>query len=86
MTKKGEGSIGATRFGEGFVWEDKETEVLYDVMEEKSTAKIWLNLDKRYISKSLMKKLHLKQKFYGLKMTEGLDLLHHINTFIHIIS
>ena len=25
MTKKGEGSVSAVRFGEGFVWEDKET-------------------------------------------------------------
>ena len=25
MAKKGEKSVGATRFGEGFVWESKET-------------------------------------------------------------
>ena len=25
MVKKGEGSVSAARFGEGFVWEDKET-------------------------------------------------------------
>jgi hypothetical protein len=25
MAKKGEEFVGATRFGEGFVWEDKET-------------------------------------------------------------
>uniref|UniRef100_A0A2N9FN54 Integrase catalytic domain-containing protein n=1 Tax=Fagus sylvatica TaxID=28930 RepID=A0A2N9FN54_FAGSY len=46
-------------------------EVMYDVMEENSTAGIWLNLEKRYMSKSLTNKLHLKQKLYGLKMTEG---------------
>uniref|UniRef100_A0A2N9H173 CCHC-type domain-containing protein n=1 Tax=Fagus sylvatica TaxID=28930 RepID=A0A2N9H173_FAGSY len=45
-------------------------EVMYDVMEENSTAGIWLNLEKRYMSKSLTNKLHLKQKLYGLKMTE----------------
>ena len=28
-------------------------EVMYDVMEENTTAEIWLNLEKRYISKSL---------------------------------
>uniref|UniRef100_A0A2N9J203 Integrase catalytic domain-containing protein n=1 Tax=Fagus sylvatica TaxID=28930 RepID=A0A2N9J203_FAGSY len=61
-------------------------EVMYDVMEENSTTGIWLNLEKRYMSKSLMNKLHLKQKLYGLKMTEGVDLRQHINTFKQIIS
>ena len=48
--------------------------VMYDVMEENSTTGIWLNLEKRYMSKSLTNKLHLKQKLYGLKMTKGTDL------------
>uniref|UniRef100_A0A2N9F5E5 CCHC-type domain-containing protein n=1 Tax=Fagus sylvatica TaxID=28930 RepID=A0A2N9F5E5_FAGSY len=61
-------------------------EVMYDVMEENSTVGIWLNLEKRYMSKSLTNKLHLKQKLYGLKMTEGADLRQHINTFKQIIS
>uniref|UniRef100_A0A2N9GJC7 Integrase catalytic domain-containing protein n=1 Tax=Fagus sylvatica TaxID=28930 RepID=A0A2N9GJC7_FAGSY len=61
-------------------------EVMYDVMEENSTAGIWLNLEKRYMSKSLTNKLHLKQKLYGLKMTDGADLRQHINTFKQIIS
>uniref|UniRef100_A0A2N9EUJ4 CCHC-type domain-containing protein n=1 Tax=Fagus sylvatica TaxID=28930 RepID=A0A2N9EUJ4_FAGSY len=61
-------------------------EVMYDVMEENSTAGIWLNLEKRYMSKSLTNKLHLKQNLYGLKMTKGADLRQHINTFKQIIS
>ena len=60
-------------------------EIMYDVMEERSTAGIWLNQEKRYMSKSLTKKLHLKQKLYGLKMTEGPDLRQHINIFKQII-
>uniref|UniRef100_A0A2N9FLA5 CCHC-type domain-containing protein n=1 Tax=Fagus sylvatica TaxID=28930 RepID=A0A2N9FLA5_FAGSY len=64
----------------------QQDEVMYDVMEENSTAGIWLNLEKRYMSKSLTNKLHLKQKLYGLKMTEGADLRQHINTFKQIIS
>uniref|UniRef100_A0A2N9FA25 Integrase catalytic domain-containing protein n=1 Tax=Fagus sylvatica TaxID=28930 RepID=A0A2N9FA25_FAGSY len=51
----------------------QQDEVMYNVMEENSTAGIWLNLEKRYMSKSLTNKLHLKQKLYGLKMTEGDD-------------
>jgi hypothetical protein len=61
-------------------------EIMYDVMEENSTAEIWLNLEKRYMSKSLTNKLHLKQKLYRLKMTEGADLRQHINTFKQIIN
>ena len=49
-------------------------EVMYDVMEEKSTVGIRLNLEKRYMSKFLSKNLHLKQKLYGLKMIEDTDL------------
>ena len=42
-------------------------EVMYDVIEEKRIAGIWLNLEKRYMSKSLISKLHLKQKLFGLR-------------------
>ena len=38
------------------------------------------------MSKSLTNKLYLKQKLYGLKMAEGLDLSQHINVFNQIIS
>ena len=38
------------------------------------------------MSKSLTNKLHLKQKLYRLKITEGADLTQHINTFKQIIS
>ena len=61
-------------------------EVMYDVMEENTTAGIWLNLEKRYMSKSLTSKLHLKQKLFMLKMSEGVDLRQHINIFKQIIS
>ena len=61
-------------------------EVMYNVMEENSTAGILLNLEKRYMSKSLTNKLYLKKKLYGLKMIEGADLRQHINTFKQIIS
>ena len=50
-------------------------EVLYQVMEEESSAGIWAKLESRYMSKSLTNKLFLKQKLYGLKMEEVLDLV-----------
>jgi hypothetical protein len=38
------------------------------------------------MSKSLMNKLYLKQRLYGLKMAKGLDLSQHINVLNKIIS
>ena len=38
------------------------------------------------MSKSLMNKLYLKQKLYGLKMAESSDLSQHMNVFNQIIS
>ena len=61
-------------------------DVMYHVMDEESPVAIWLKLESRYMSKSLMNKLYLKQKLYGLKMTEGLDLSQHINMFNKVIS
>ena len=61
-------------------------DVMYHVMDEESPTTIWLKLESRYMSKSLTNKLYLKQKLYGLKMTDDLDLSQHINVFNQIIS
>ena len=49
-------------------------ELMYDVMDDVSIVAIWLKLESRYMSKSLINKLKLKQKLYELKMAEGADL------------
>ena len=49
-------------------------ELMYDVMDDVSSAAIWLKLESRYMSKSLTNKLNLKRKLYELKMVEGADL------------
>ena len=38
------------------------------------------------MSKTLTQKLYLKQKLYGLKMQQGLDLADHINVFNQLIA
>ena len=75
------------------VWEDMQVQaaatirlcladqVMYHVMDEDSPRKIWDKLASRYMSKSATNKLYLKQKFYGLKMQEGSNLVEHMNTF-----
>ena len=60
--------------------------LMYDVMDDVSTAAIWLKMESRYMSKSLTNKLNLKQKLYELKMAKGADLVQHVHTFNKIIS
>ena len=38
------------------------------------------------MSKSATNKLYLKQKFYGLKMQEGSDLMEHVNAFNQLVT
>jgi hypothetical protein len=61
-------------------------DVMYHVMDKESLAAVWLKLKSRYISKSLMNKLYLKQRLYGLKMEEGSNLSQHISMFNQIID
>jgi len=61
-------------------------DVMYHVMDEELPAAVWLKLESRYMSKSLMNKLYLKQRLYWLKMAEGLDLSQRINVFNKIIG
>jgi hypothetical protein len=61
-------------------------DVMYHAMDEESPTTAWLKLKSRYMLKSLTNKLYLKQRLYGLKMVEGLDLSQHINMFNQIIS
>ena len=68
------------------IWLCLADELMYDVMDDVSTATIWLKLESRYMSKSLTNKLNLKRKLYELKMAKGADLAQHVHTFNKIIS
>lgn len=59
---------------------------MYHVMDEDSPKEIWDKLASRYMSKSATNKLYLKQKFYGLKMQEGSDLVEHVNAFNQLVT
>ena len=61
-------------------------EVIYHVIDLKSSQEIWTQLEKRYMSKSLSSKLYLKQRLYGLKMVESSDLMKHVNIFNQVIE
>ena len=59
---------------------------MYLVMDKESSMAVWLKLESLYMSKSLTNKLHLKQRLYDLKMTEGSDLSQYINMFNQVIG
>ena len=61
-------------------------QIMYHVMDEISPKKIWDKLEEQFMSKTLTRKLYLKQKLYGLKMQEGSDITEHINVFNQLIA
>ena len=61
-------------------------EVLYDVMNEETTAGLWCRLESLYMSKSLSNKLFIKKLYYSLRMKEDTPILQHFNTCNRILS
>jgi hypothetical protein len=49
-------------------------DVLRKVMHEKSAATLWKKLEELYITKSLANKLHLKERLYTIRMSEGTSM------------
>jgi len=50
-------------------------EVLYNVMNEVTTADRWCRLKSLYMTKSLSNKLFMKKQLYNLQMKEGTPIL-----------
>jgi len=50
-------------------------EVMYNMMDEEMTKKLWSRLEILYMTKSLSNKLYLKKQLYGLHMNEGKEAL-----------
>lgn len=60
--------------------------ILQDVMKEKTAAALWLKLESLCMTKSLPRKLELKQRLYLHRMNDGDSLDDHINNFKEIVS
>ena len=61
-------------------------EVMYNVMDEETTTRLWSGLEILYMKKSLFNKLYLKKQLYELRMNEGTSVLEHLNIFNNVIS
>ena len=61
-------------------------EVLYNMMNEETTADIWCRLESLYMTKSLSNKLFMKKQLNSLWMKEGMPVLQHLNAFNRILN
>ena len=60
--------------------------VLYNIMNEETTASLWCRLESLYMTKSLSSKLFMKKQLYNLRMKEDMPILQHLNAFNKILS
>ncbi|KAL0750150.1 hypothetical protein Bca101_032153 [Brassica carinata] len=61
-------------------------DITHQVMDLTTCKEMWDKLEKMYMSKSLSSKLYLKQRLFGLKMSENGDLVAHVNNINQIIG
>jgi len=54
-------------------------DVITEVADQDTAAKLWLKLESLYMTKSLTSKLMLKQRLFSLRMSEGTPLKEHID-------
>lgn len=55
--------------------------VLRQVNEDNTTAKVWLKLESLYMTKSLSNKIYLKEKLFGFKMNPAKSLEKSLDDF-----
>ncbi|KAK8916497.1 hypothetical protein KSP39_PZI022667 [Platanthera zijinensis] len=61
-------------------------EVMYNVVEVETTVDLWRKLEELYMSRSLTNKLYVKKQLYSLRMSDGAQLLDHLNVFNKLVS
>ena len=60
-------------------------DVLFNIVEEKSTASLWSKLESLYMMKYFANIIYLKRQLYGMKMKEGTEIVDHLNVFNTLI-
>jgi hypothetical protein len=61
-------------------------EVLFNIVEEKTTTSLWTKLESMYMTKNLSNTIFLKRQLYNLRMKEGTKIDDHLNVFNNLIS
>lgn len=60
-------------------------EVLREVVHEKTATDLWQKLETLYLTKTLANRLHLKQRLFMLRMSEGTSIKSHVDVFNSIL-
>jgi hypothetical protein len=60
-------------------------DVLFNIVGEDTTSRLWSKLESLYMTKSLMSIIYLKRQLYSLWMKEGTKVVDHLNTFNTLI-
>jgi hypothetical protein len=60
--------------------------ILQEVLQEKTAAALWLQLESICMSKDLTSKMHLKMKLFLHKLQEGGSVPNHLTVFKYIVS
>ena len=60
-------------------------DVLFNIVEEDSTTILWVKLEIMYMTKYLTNKIFLKRKLYTMRITDGLKIHDHLNTFNDLV-
>ena len=61
-------------------------DILQDVLREKNIVALRLKLVHLYMTKRLLRKLHLRQQLYSHHLAEGTFMIYHISTFKEIVA
>ncbi|XP_020266969.1 uncharacterized protein LOC109842514 [Asparagus officinalis] len=61
-------------------------DLIYDVMNETLTKRLWEILNNKYLTKNIENQLHLKKIFYQFKMNRGVSIREHVNNFTKLLS
>ena len=58
----------------------------FDVINETSTKKIWETLTRKYLTKNVENRLHLKRRLYHFQLKRGVSISDHINTYTKLLA
>ena len=60
--------------------------ILQEVLQEKTTAELWVKLEEICLSKDLTGRLHVKMKLFSHKLQEGGSVMDHLSSWKEIVS
>ncbi|CAD6252660.1 unnamed protein product [Miscanthus lutarioriparius] len=61
-------------------------DILQEVLQKKTVAKLWLKLESICMSKDLTSKMHVKMKLFTHKLQEGGSVMNHLSIFKEIVA